>query len=293
MFAFVLDALHPLPATEPLPCQPLLAAACARVVMGRFSRPTPGSPRVTRAAAAMAAAEAAAVALTARVAAEATTPASPAAPAAAAVAAAEAAAEVTVASLEPAAAAAEPPAVLAAPRRPRPPRSGSPGRPTAPPLYPRRWSGPPPRVPGGEAAKQARNRRRRPPKAARHATQRRLAAEAGRTPHPAYATRFRAALQEWVNIGAPAWVIRVLKLGYKIPWRAPPPQRRRRAYPQPSADLAFGHRTADTWVDRGFVLELDPAAAAQAKDVSPTFVVNHPKDRLVIDLSDKNDSMED
>lgn len=125
------------------------------------------------------------------------------------------------------------------------------------------------------------------------ATQRRLAAEAAQTPHNAHASRVRAALQAWVEIGAPPWVLRVLRFGYTIPWRASPPQHRRRAYPQPPSDLAFGHSTADAWVANGFVRELSPAAAAQAPDVSPTFVVHYPKDRLVVDLSAKNAYMED
>lgn len=57
--------------------------------------------------------------------------------------------------------------------------------------------------------------------------------------------------------------------------------------------MAFGHKTADTWVTNGFVLELSPADAARAKNVSPFFVVHHPKDRLVVDFSDKNDYMEE
>lgn len=88
-------------------------------------------------------------------------------------------------------------------------------------------------------------------------------------------------------------MLRVLRFGYRIPWREAPPQHRRRAYPQPPADLKFGNKTADSWVSQGFVRELDPAAAAQVKHASPTFVVHHPKERLVIDLSAKNDYMED
>lgn len=237
----------------------------------------------------MAAAEAAAAALTAQVAAEAATTATPAT----AAGEAEAAAAVRAATLEAAAVAAEPPAVQVAPRRPRPPRKRPPGRPTRPPPSQRRRSGPPSRVPGGVATNQARARRRRPPKAARLATKRRLAAEAAQTPHASHATRVRSALQECVDIGAPPWVLRVLKYGYQIPWLAKPPQHRRRAYPQPPADLAFSHKTADDWVAHGFVRALDAQTATRAPDVSPYFVVHHPKDRLVVDLSTKNDHMAD
>lgn len=43
----------------------------------------------------------------------------------------------------------------------------------------------------------------------------------------------------------------------------------------------------------GVVMELPRAAAANADDVSPSFVIHHPKDRLVVDLSGKNVAMED
>lgn len=88
-------------------------------------------------------------------------------------------------------------------------------------------------------------------------------------------------------------MLRVLKFGYVILWRSTPPQRRCLAYPQLPVDLAFGHRTADSGVANGFVRELSPSAAAQAADVSPSFVVHHPKDRLVVDFSDKNGHMQD
>lgn len=103
----------------------------------------------------------------------------------------------------------------------------------------------------------------------------------------------RASLDRWSQIGASPWVIRVLRFGYRIPWRRPPPPLRRKAYPQPPSDLLFGHKTADQWVASGFVAELPPEEAATAPDVSPTFVIYHPKNRLVVDLSSKNEYMDD
>lgn len=103
----------------------------------------------------------------------------------------------------------------------------------------------------------------------------------------------RASLDRWSQIGASPWALRVLRFGYRIPWRRPPPPLRRKAYPQPPSDLAFGHQTADKWVSRSFVAESPPEEAAVTQDVSPTFVIYHPKDRLVVDLSAKNEFMED
>lgn len=174
----------------------------------------------------------------------------------------------------------------------RPPKRRS-RRPAPPPSDRRLRSFPPLRLSGGRADNQAHNRRRRPPRSARQAAARRLAAEAARTPPDSLATRVCASLDRWSQIGASPWVLRVLRFGYCIPWRRPPPPLRRKAYPQPSSDLAFGHKTADKWVSRGFVAELPPEEAAVAPDVSPTFFIHHPKDRLVVDLLAKNEFMED
>ena len=103
----------------------------------------------------------------------------------------------------------------------------------------------------------------------------------------------RASLPQWAAIGASPWVLRVLKYGYQIPWSRPPPPRRCAPYPQSPADLKFGCATADSWVASGFVYEMSPAEAAAAPDVAPTFVVKHPKDRLVADLSAKNADVQD
>lgn len=85
----------------------------------------------------------------------------------------------------------------------------------------------------------------------------------------------------------------MLRFGYRIPWLRPPPPLRRKAYPQPPSDLLFGHKTANKWVASGFVAELPREEAATAPDVSPTFVIYHPKNRLVVDLSAKNEYMDD
>lgn len=165
----------------------------------------------------------------------------------------------------------------------RPPKRRS-RRPAAPPSDRRLRTGSPPRLPGGRAVNQAGNRRRRPPRSTRQGTARRLAAEAARTPPDSLAASVRASLDRGSQIGASPWVLRVLRSGYRIPWRHPPPPLRRKAYPQPPSDLLFGHKTADNWVASGFVAELPPEEVATAPDVSPTFVIYHPKDRLVVEL---------
>jgi len=162
-----------------------------------------------------------------------------------------------------------------------------------PPSDRRLRSGSPPRLVGGRPTTQASTRRRRPHRSGRQAAFRRLAADAARTPPFAQAARVRAFLPLWTAPGAAPWVLRVLKYGYKIPWSQRPPPRRCPAYPQSPADLRLGHATADSWVASGFVYELSTAEAAAAVHVAPTFVVKHPKDRLVADLSATNAAMQD
>ena len=103
----------------------------------------------------------------------------------------------------------------------------------------------------------------------------------------------RDSLAQWEEIGASPWVLRVLRYGYRVPWRRPPTPHRAAAYLQAPADLKTGHAQADSWVASGFVTELSPREAAAVVDVAPTLLIKHLRDRLVADLSQKNADMED
>lgn len=85
----------------------------------------------------------------------------------------------------------------------------------------------------------------------------------------------------------------MLRFGYRILLRRAPAHRRSPAYAMAPADLRFCHKTADAWVVSGVVRELSPQDAASALDVSPSFVVKHPKSRLVVDISAKKRRLED
>lgn len=153
----------------------------------------------------------------------------------------------------------------------------------------------PPFAPGGSANTSAKKRRRlRPPRAARKAAERRAtsllnAANAYAAP---WAT-IRAALPAWEALGASPWCLRTIRHGLYIPWTQPPPPQIQDAYVLSPKDAEFSNNTVDAWCASGSVTEATPAQAAKLKHLAPSFVVHKGKDRLVVDLSERNAFIDD
>lgn len=98
----------------------------------------------------------------------------------------------------------------------------------------------------------------------------------------------------WRAVGAPRWVLRILRFGLRLPWVARRrPGRRSRPYPLPDKDKGFVASELERWQEAGFIRPLSAAGISRARCISPAFVsYAAAKPRLVIDLREVNSYLE-
>jgi len=104
----------------------------------------------------------------------------------------------------------------------------------------------------------------------------------------------RAALPNWVALGASSWVEDTIRNGVKIEWLEPPTPFKCHEYPMDQADTAFMDAEIQRELDEGYVLEVtDPKELDELVCVSSAFVVHSAhKPRAVFDYKHPNQFQE-
>jgi len=100
----------------------------------------------------------------------------------------------------------------------------------------------------------------------------------------------RAALPNWVALGASSWVEDTIQNGVKIEWLEPPTPFNCYEYPMDPAETAFRAAEIQRELDEGYVLELlDPKELYELVCISSAFVVHTAhKPRAVFDYKHPN-----
>lgn len=100
----------------------------------------------------------------------------------------------------------------------------------------------------------------------------------------------RAALPEWIKLGASTWVIDTIMSGIKLDWATPPTRYNSKQYPLDAADTAFLASEIQRELDNGYIREVrSPTAFQQLQCISSAFVAHTAsKPRVVYDYKHVN-----
>jgi len=108
--------------------------------------------------------------------------------------------------------------------------------------------------------------------------------------HP-YAA-LKAALPQWSEMGASAWVLDAVANGIFIPWTSTPPRYHSLGYPLNAVDTALMTEQLENDLAAGYIREVtgDAAAIAELHCISPAFIVRKGrKPRKVLDYTHPNE----